>query len=375
MTWVSEFVVCAGWAGYVMAGFDLLWWVVVAKIGRAVGSRDYAFVAKYFKMGLCLSLVAAIFTAVLVFPFGPWLLDELFSLTPQVHSAAWPQLYLATVAKLLGYFKAVGLATVQGLQHLHVFVLLSCLDGLTAWGVPYLVEVAAHASQLWVAAAQVGRQLLWILVIFGYLGRFFQRQSSSGLIDLWGTKIEWLDWKIFLAHAASLLVAGYCAVVDAWLGVVVVNTIGAYASLALWCQSPQSSCPASHWTVTAVTSVPTTLAACPCRAVAAAAAAAAMLVLVLVLAIVAIDAIVLLCRGRYGERGRSRARRAAVDSAELRLCAVWRLLCCDGNPRLQVHRAARRRHVSPLRPYHDHQLAGMRRATGTPSLALPLLQV
>ena len=50
MTWVSEFVVCAGWAGYVMAGFDLLWWVVVAKVGRAVGSRDYAFVAKYFKM-------------------------------------------------------------------------------------------------------------------------------------------------------------------------------------------------------------------------------------------------------------------------------------------------------------------------------------
>ena len=136
-------------------GWRCVWWVIAAKIGRSIGSKDFVFVAKvrvtssirlvwvrrvshmcivshvychgvicctqYFKMGMMLAVFAAIATSAVAFPFGPFAVQAMYHLPQAAYKQAWPRLYLAASSKILSYFTAAGLATIQGLQHLRAY--------------------------------------------------------------------------------------------------------------------------------------------------------------------------------------------------------------------------------------------------------------
>ena len=75
-------------------GISYMWQAISTKIGRAVGARDNAAIAKYFKMALYLAGMSGLLTWAIMYPFGPLLMRTIYSypedLKPKVYELAWP---------------------------------------------------------------------------------------------------------------------------------------------------------------------------------------------------------------------------------------------------------------------------------------------
>ena len=212
-------------------GITNMWAAISTKIGRAVGARNNAAIAKYFKMAIILAFASGVFTWSILYPFGPWMMRHFYTLKPATYDLAWPYMCkckpalrkktlcsdpccrtadLHAMGQPLDYLNGVGNSVLQGLQQLKYYVAMGFTDrillGLSNWlaikvlgfGIngtysaiylhpvtfPIHVDLFGGAGS---AVVHVMRNAFMIFLIYGYLYRWFKNDVASPSVSaVWG---------------------------------------------------------------------------------------------------------------------------------------------------------------------------------------------